>query len=115
MEITLVTKIRPANTPPTTAQVSTTPPAAQPAATAAAPTQTEEQYSRSFDVGREISVTHQPVGRLLQAAGVPARQRPAVPVVATADRVLWVAGHRASADALADPGEPAVNLLVVPA
>lgn len=58
---------------------------------------------------------HQPVGRLLQAAGVPARQRPAVPVVATADRVLWVAGHRASADALADPGEPAVNLLVVPA
>jgi flagellar M-ring protein FliF len=51
------------NTPPTTAQVTTTPPAAQPAA-AAAQTQTEEQYSRSFDVGREISVTHQPVGRL---------------------------------------------------
>ncbi len=52
------------NTPPTTAQVSTTPPAAPPAATAAAAPQTEEQYSRSFDVGREISVTHQPVGRL---------------------------------------------------
>ncbi len=57
---------------------------------------------------------HQTVGRLLQAAGVPARHRPAVPVVASADRVLWVAGHRVSADALADPGEPAVNLLVVP-
>lgn len=52
------------NTPPTTAQVSTTPPAAQPATPAAGPAQTEEQYSRSFDVGREISVTHQPVGRL---------------------------------------------------
>jgi len=51
------------NTPPTTAQVSTTPPAAQANAGTAAP-QTEEQYSRSFDVGREISVTHQPVGRL---------------------------------------------------
>ena len=52
------------NTPPTTAQVSTTPPPVQPPATAAATPQTEEQYSRRFDVGREISVTHQPVGRL---------------------------------------------------
>ena len=58
---------------------------------------------------------HQPVGRLLQAAGVPARHRPAVPVVAEGDRVLWVAGHRASADAVAAPGEPAVNLVAVPA
>lgn len=53
------------NTPPTTTQVTLTPPAAKPAAApATAPTQTEEQYSRTFDVGREISVTHQPVGRL---------------------------------------------------
>ncbi len=53
------------NTPPPATQVATTPPAAQPATPgAAAPAQTEEQYSRSFDVGREISVTHQPVGRL---------------------------------------------------
>ncbi len=52
------------NTPPTKTQVSTTPSAVQPAPPATAPTQTEEQYSRSFDVGREISVTHQPVGRL---------------------------------------------------
>lgn len=58
---------------------------------------------------------HQPVGRLLQAAGVPARHRAAVPVVAEGDRVLWVAGHRASADAVATPGEPAVNLTAVPA
>lgn len=53
------------NTPPPATQVATTPPAAQPATPGAAtPPQTEEQYSRSFDVGREISVTHQPVGRL---------------------------------------------------
>lgn len=58
---------------------------------------------------------HQPVGRLLQAAGVPARHRAAVPVVAEGDRVLWVAGHRASADAVAAPGEPAVNLTAVQA
>ncbi len=56
---------------------------------------------------------HQAVGRLLQAAGVPARHRPAVPVVAEGGRVLWVAGHRASADVLANPGEPAVNLVAV--
>jgi tRNA(Ile)-lysidine synthetase-like protein len=53
---------------------------------------------------------HQAVGRLLQAAGVPARHRAAVPVVADGERVLWVAGYRASADAVAGPGEPAVNL-----
>ena len=53
---------------------------------------------------------HQAVGRLLQAAGVPARHRAAVPVVADGERVLWVAGYRASADVVAGPGEPAVNL-----
>lgn len=58
---------------------------------------------------------HQAVGRLLQSAGVPARHRAAVPVVAEGDRVLWVAGHRASADAVAPPGAPAVNLVAVPA
>jgi flagellar M-ring protein FliF len=37
----------------------------QPAAQAgAAPPPTTEQFSRSFDVGREISVTHQPTGRM---------------------------------------------------
>jgi tRNA(Ile)-lysidine synthetase-like protein len=43
------------------------------------------------------------VGRLLAGAGVPARLRPLVPVVAAGDRVVWVAGHRA-ADDLVIPG-----------
>lgn len=54
------------NTPPTNAQASTTPP--QPGASVAAPanagSSSDETYSRSFDVGREISVTHQPTGKL---------------------------------------------------
>lgn len=58
---------------------------------------------------------HQSVGRLLQAAGVPARHRPGVPVVADGERVLWVAGHRASADAVAAPGAPGINLMAVDA
>lgn len=58
---------------------------------------------------------HQAVGRLLQGAGVPSRHRAAVPVVAQGDRVVWVAGHRASADLLAAPGEPAVRLMAVAA
>ena len=53
---------------------------------------------------------HQSVGRLLQAAGVPARRRPGVAVVADDRGVLWVAGHRACAESMARPGEPAVNL-----
>jgi tRNA(Ile)-lysidine synthetase-like protein len=45
------------------------------------------------------------VGRLLAGAGVPARLRPLVPVVAAGDRVVWVAGHRAAGDLLtAGPG-----------
>jgi tRNA(Ile)-lysidine synthase len=45
------------------------------------------------------------VGRLLAGAGVPARLRPLVPVVASGDRVVWVAGHRAAADLVtAGPG-----------
>ena len=56
---------------------------------------------------------HQAVGRLLQSAGVPARHRAAVPVVAHGEHVLWVAGHRVSADAIAAPGDAATNLVVV--
>ena len=53
------------NTPPVAATASPVPPAAQAAApTTTVPASTEENYNRSFDVGREISVTHQPVGRL---------------------------------------------------
>jgi len=55
------------NQPPPATQV-----AAAPGATLTAPAQTtpaagsstDETYARSFDVGREISVTHQPTGRL---------------------------------------------------
>jgi tRNA(Ile)-lysidine synthase len=68
--------------------------------------------------GDRIALTgggHQSVARLLQAAGVPARHRRQVLVVAEGARVLWVAGHRASADALATPGEAAVLLEAVAA
>lgn len=50
------------------------------------------------------------VGRLLADAGVPARLRDRVPVVACGDRVVWVVGHRAAADLLAPTGAPAVVL-----
>jgi tRNA(Ile)-lysidine synthase len=52
----------------------------------------------------------QRVGRLLAAAGVPSWLRDRVPVVCAGERVLWVAGHRADARALAAPGAPAVRL-----
>ncbi len=58
---------------------------------------------------------HAAVGRLLAGAGVPARLRGEVPVVATAERVVWVAGHRASHDMLAPRGAPAVLLELEPA
>jgi len=58
---------------------------------------------------------HAAVGRLLAGAGVPARLRGEVPVVATAERVVWVAGHRAAHDLLAPPGAPAVLLELEPA
>lgn len=51
------------NTQPLPAQGTTTPPQAQQPGNEGAP-QVAEQYSRTFDVGREISVTHQPVGRV---------------------------------------------------
>jgi tRNA(Ile)-lysidine synthase len=53
---------------------------------------------------------HQSVGRLLASAGVPARRRPQVPVVAAGDRLVWVAGHRADPRQLAEPGAPATIL-----
>jgi tRNA(Ile)-lysidine synthase len=55
------------------------------------------------------------VGRLLADAGVPARLRGEVPVVATPERVVWVAGHRASHDLLAPPGADGVVLELEPA
>jgi len=58
---------------------------------------------------------HARVGRILQAGGVPARLRAQVPVVVVDEVPVWVAGHRASSDALAGSGEPAVVLEVRPA
>lgn len=57
-----------ANQPPPATQVATTPDGTQatPAGANGTPTsgQSNETYARSFDVGREISVTHNPQGRL---------------------------------------------------
>ena len=59
-----------ANQPPTTAQVTATPPAqtnpAQPGTTAAAATQgkTSETFNRTYELGHEVSVTKNPVGSL---------------------------------------------------
>lgn len=56
-----------ANQPPPATQVATTPGGAQATPAGAAGTgapQSNETYARSFDVGREISVTHNPQGRL---------------------------------------------------
>jgi len=55
------------NKVPQATQVAVAPGGVQTTATPSAPTSTgeiAETYSRNFDVGREISVTHQPVGRV---------------------------------------------------
>lgn len=54
------------NQPPQATTVATQPGGQQtvPAAAAGAAAQSAETFNRSFDVGREISVTHQPVGRV---------------------------------------------------
>jgi tRNA(Ile)-lysidine synthase len=57
-----------------------------------------------------IAGGRRPVGRVLADAGVPARLRGEAAVVATPDRVVWVAGLRAAHDLLAPPGTPAVVL-----
>jgi flagellar M-ring protein FliF len=52
------------NQPPQATQVATTPGASAPAPSANNGSENAQSYSRSFDVGREIAVTHQPVGKL---------------------------------------------------
>jgi flagellar M-ring protein FliF len=52
------------NQPPPASQLSNTPPQQSPAPADTSGGESTETYSRSFDVGREISVTHQPEGRL---------------------------------------------------
>lgn len=51
------------NAPPPPSQLSKTP-SQQPATAASSDGQSTETFSRNFDVGREISVTHAPEGRL---------------------------------------------------
>ena len=51
------------NQPPPASQLANTPPA-QNTPPANGETQSEETYTRNFDVGREIAVTHQPQGNL---------------------------------------------------
>jgi flagellar M-ring protein FliF len=53
-----------ANQPPPATQVATTPATPQTAPAGKPNNQSTETYARSFDVGREISVTHNPQGRL---------------------------------------------------
>ena len=53
-----------ANQPPPATQVATTPAAPQTPPAGQPSNQSTETYARSFDVGREISVTHNPQGRL---------------------------------------------------
>lgn len=53
-----------ANQPPPATQVATTPAAPGAPAAGQPGNQSTETYARSFDVGREISVTHNPQGRL---------------------------------------------------
>lgn len=53
------------NQPPPASQLTATAPQQSPSPAPAAPnSDSNESYTRSFDVGREISVTHQPRGRL---------------------------------------------------
>jgi flagellar M-ring protein FliF len=51
------------NTPPPASQLSSAPPSSSGPARGS-DSQSEETYTRSFDVGREISVTHQGVGKV---------------------------------------------------
>jgi flagellar M-ring protein FliF len=52
------------NQPPPASQITTNAPVATTQPATASDAQAQESYTRSFDVGREIAVTHQPQGRL---------------------------------------------------
>jgi flagellar M-ring protein FliF len=52
------------NQPPPATQIATTPAPGATASSIAGNGTSAETYTRSFDVGREISVTHQPTGRI---------------------------------------------------
>lgn len=50
------------------------------------------------------------VARLLAARGVPSALRSRVPVVLAGDRLVWVVGHRAAADAVVHDGQDVIVL-----
>ncbi len=89
------------NQPPPASQLSTTPPATNvPAVTPSGTGPTEENYARSFDVGREISVTHKPQGRLTRLSVAVAvrdvkgaKPRSAVEMTAISDLVKGAVGY----------------------
>ena len=74
------------NQPPPASQISTTAPTTAAALPAQGNVQTDENYTRSFDVGREIAVTHQPQGGLRRLS------------VAVALREVKVSKKRTAAD-----------------
>jgi flagellar M-ring protein FliF len=91
------------NQPPPASQLTTTPPAPNaPVSVASGQGQgsTEENYTRSFDVGREISVTHKPQGRLARLSVAVAlrdvkgaKPRSAAEITAIGDLVKGAVGY----------------------
>jgi flagellar M-ring protein FliF len=89
------------NQPPPASQLTTTPPAPNPAVpSVSAQGSTEENYTRSFDVGREISVTHKPQGRLARLSVAVAlrdvkgaKPRSAAEITAIGDLVKGAVGY----------------------
>ena len=112
------------NQPPPASQVTITPPGAAATPAAVGSTQSEETYNRSFDVGREIAVTHQPQGSLRRLSvavairdGKGAKKRSAAEVAALENLVKGAVGFKAergdvvaiSARPFAEEAEVVVN------
>lgn len=90
-----------ANQPPPASQLVNAPPAT-PAAPSAGATQSAETFTRSFDVGREIAVTHQPQGSLRRLSvavalkdGKGATKRSAAEISALENLVKGAVGFKA--------------------
>lgn len=107
------------NQPPTPATVANTPGGQTPTAPAVAPTssgQSEETFARSFDVGREISVTHTPQGNLkrltvaVALANVKGKPRTAAEIAAIDSLVKGAVGYDAArGDVVAISSRPFVQ------
>lgn len=90
-----------ANQPPPASQLVNAPPAT-PGAPSAGATQSAETFTRSFDVGREIAVTHQPQGSLRRLSvavalkdGKGATKRSAAEISALENLVKGAVGFKA--------------------